>query len=151
GRREASIAEMKRARDLDPLALSANYGLASAFYRAGQYDEAIAEARRIIEIDPNRWHAHRLSGLAYEQKGMYAEATAAFQKAVIVSGTPLALASLGHAYAVVGKRKEAESCIRELKELSQHRYVSPYLIATVYMGLGERDQALQWLVKAYEG
>ena len=57
---------------------------------------------------------------------------------------------LGHAYAMSGKRAEAQKVLAELKELLKGRYVPAYEIAIVYVGLGDKAQALEWLEKAYE-
>ncbi len=60
------------------------------------------------------------------------------------------LGGLGHAYAVSGKRAEAQKVLAELKDLSKRRYVAPFDVALVYAGLGDKAQALEWLGKAYE-
>jgi tetratricopeptide (TPR) repeat protein len=57
---------------------------------------------------------------------------------------------LGHAYAVAGKRQEAIKILDELKELSSQRYIRPYGFAVLYAGLGENEQAFEWLNKALE-
>jgi len=62
----------------------------------------------------------------------------------------VSIASLGHAYATSGKKGEAQKLLDELKTRSKQRYVSPYLIAFPYIGLGDREQALAWLEKGYE-
>ncbi len=59
------------------------------------------------------------------------------------------LAELGHAYALSGKKSEAEKALKELKDLSKRTYVAAYYIAIVYAGLGEKKEALAWLDKAY--
>ncbi|HSO76792.1 MAG TPA: hypothetical protein VLU47_18340, partial [Blastocatellia bacterium] len=91
----------------------------------------------------------RYLGLAYEQKGLYSEAIDQFQQGVKLSGSPLMIALLGHAYAVSGKKVEARRILADLDQQKQ-RYVSPYTIATIYAGLGEKDQAFKWLEKAVE-
>jgi tetratricopeptide (TPR) repeat protein len=88
-------------------------------------------------------------GLAYVQKKMYKEAIAEFQQAANNSNrAPLAITSLGHAFAASGNQVEAQRVLAELKELSQRRYVSPYGIAMIYTALGDKEQAFQWLEKA---
>ncbi len=83
------------------------------------------------------------------QKGMYKEAEEAIKQAIRLSGVDVrAKATLGHAYAVAGKREEALLVLNELKDLSAKRYVSPYFIALIYVGLKEDDQAVAWLQKA---
>jgi hypothetical protein len=85
------------------------------------------------------------------QKKMYHEAIAEFQQAVNTSHrAPQPLVSLGHAYAVSGSRVEAEKVLTELDDLSRVGYVSPYGIAAIYVGLGEKEQAFDWLEKAFE-
>ena len=61
-----------------------------------------------------------------------------------------AVAALGHTYAVAGKRSEARKILEELKEGSKRENVSPYYIAGMHAGLGEKEQAFEWLEKAYE-
>ena len=151
GRNEEAIEEIERARELDPLSLIVNTNVAWAYWFARQYDRAIAQFLKTLEIDPNFGLAHMRLGLAYEQKGMFAEAIAAFRKAMVLSpGTSEIIAALGHAYGVTGRRGEALQMLEELKKLSEQRYVSSYDIAVVYLGLGEKDQALAWLARAYE-
>ena len=60
------------------------------------------------------------------------------------------MAALGHAYAVSGRKKQAQKVLAGLRELSERRHVSPRFIALIYVGLGEKDQAVEWLHKAYE-
>ena len=82
-------------------------------------------------------------------KGMYEEAIAEFQKSIELSDDPVRRAVLGHAYAVAGRRGEAQKVINELKDLSKRRYFPPYYIALIYVGLGDKNQALEWLEKAF--
>jgi tetratricopeptide (TPR) repeat protein len=85
---------------------------------------------------------------------MYAQAIEEFQKGLKVSGSPLMLALLGHAYAASGKTKEARQVISDLHDLSESRetprYVSPYTVAAIYAALNEKDQAFKWLEQASE-
>jgi tetratricopeptide (TPR) repeat protein len=149
GRTEESLAEIKRAQELDPVSLSINTSLGWRLYFARQYDQAIEQYRKTLEMDSNFGRAHFNLGQAYEQKGMYEEAIAEFHKAFNFS-RDRAVAALGHAYAMSGKRREARKVLEELEELSKRRYISPYGIALIYTGLGERDQAFAWLQRACE-
>ena len=151
GRAEEAIAEAKRARDLDPLSLRTNVNLASQLYQAHRYDEAIEQLEKTMELDPNFWVAHWVLGDAYIQKAMYPQATRELQKALALSDRNLAvLASLGYNYAVSGRKAEARETIKELKTLSKDRYVSPFNVAIIWTGLGQEEQAFQWLEKGYE-
>ncbi|HEU4506897.1 MAG TPA: winged helix-turn-helix domain-containing protein, partial [Pyrinomonadaceae bacterium] len=96
---DEAIAEAKRTEELEPLSFVASSHLGWIYYLAGQNDKAIEQCRKILELDPSSFPARRYLGLAYEAKGMYAEAIAEFQTGVKLSGSPLMLALLGHAYA----------------------------------------------------
>jgi len=150
GRTDESLAEMNRARSLDPLSLSMNLSLGWRLYMARRYDEAIPQLLDTLEMDPTYLLAHIILGQAYEQKGLYAKAIVEFQKAASLSpDSPPAVAALAHAYAISGRRPEALKLLAELKAQSPHRYVSPYYLALVYTGLGDRSQALASLQAAY--
>jgi len=124
--------------------------MGATLYYAGRYDEAIDQCRRTIEMDPNFAVAHWHLGLAYEQKQVFDAAIEEFQKAISLSGgSPLMKAALGHAYAKSQKKHEANKILGELNELSKQQYVSPYEVATIYVALGNNEQAFQLLEKAY--
>jgi len=94
--------------------------------------------------------AHLFFGLAYEQEGRFEEAIAEFQKGSSLSaGDPRMPGAIGHAYAVSGRKDQAQNVIAELKQLSKQRYVAPIEIAVIYTGLGDKDQTFEWLEKAY--
>lgn len=147
---DEAIAEAKRTEELEPLSFVASSHLGWIYYLAGQNDKAIEQCRKILELDPSSFPARRYLGLAYEAKGMYAEAISEFQTGVKLSGSPLMLALLGHAYAVAGKKTEAQQILNDLQQLQEQRYVSPYTVAAIYAGLGDQDQAFTWLEKAVE-
>jgi TolB-like protein/Tfp pilus assembly protein PilF len=148
---DEAIAEAKRTEELEPLSFVATSHLGWIYYLSGDNDKAIEQCRRILELDPSSFPARRYLGLAYEAKGMYAEAIAEFQKGVKLSGSPLMLALLGHAYAVAGKKTEAQQVLNDLQQLQSQRYVSPYTVAAIYAGLGDQERSFEWLEKAVEG
>jgi serine/threonine-protein kinase len=149
GRFNEAIAEMKRAQELDPLSLIINADLGDTYFYARQYDKAIEQLRKTIEMDRGFYYAHYELGMAYHMKGSFAEAIAAYKQARQLNKDPRVLALLGHAYAVSGSRDEALGILDQLKEIANQQYVPAYNFATVYAGLGERDQAFQWLEKSY--
>jgi eukaryotic-like serine/threonine-protein kinase len=151
GRHDEGLNEIRRAQELDPLSLPINANIGYVLYFARRYDEAIEQCKKTLDMDANFALTHHRLGLAYEQKGMYRETIAEFQQAVNNSNrSPLAVASLGHAYAVSGNNAEARQVLSEMKALLERRYVSTYGIAIIHVGLGEKEQALQWLAKANE-
>jgi len=151
GRLDDYLAETKRARELEPTSLIINSLVGRAFYYTRQYDQAINELRKTLDMDPNFVSALWYIGWAYEQKSMYTEAIDALQKASRLSGSdPVILGSLGHAYAISGRKSEALRALAELKELAKQRYVAPFDVAVIYVGLGDKDQTFEWLQKALE-
>jgi tetratricopeptide (TPR) repeat protein len=157
GRHVESLAERNRAQELDPLSLSIRTGLARAYYWARRYDESIQHLQQTLEKDPDYADTHWSFGLVYEQQKKLPEAIAAFEKAIDLSrtaefpeGKPEMIAALGHAYAIAGRHNEAQKILDELNRLiAQQRYVSPYSMALIYIGLDNRDEAFNWLERAY--
>jgi serine/threonine-protein kinase len=148
-RPDEAVAEIKRAQELDPLSVMVVTAVGIIFYYARQYDQAIGPLRKAIEMNPNFPPAHRVLGWVCEQQGLSEETIAAFQNAVTTSGRNVSmLADLGRADGLSGEKGEAQKGLDELKSLAQHRYVSPYELALIYTGMGERDQALEKLEEA---
>jgi DNA-binding winged helix-turn-helix (wHTH) protein/TolB-like protein/Tfp pilus assembly protein PilF len=148
---DEAIAEAKRTEELEPFSFVASSHLGWIYYLSGKNDQAIEQCKKILDLDPSSFPARRYLGLAYEAKGMYAEAINEFQTGVKLSGSPLMLALLGHAYAASGKKEEAQQVLTDLEQLQSQRYVSPYTVAAIYVGLGNEEQAFKWLEKAVEG
>jgi serine/threonine protein kinase/TolB-like protein/Flp pilus assembly protein TadD len=150
GRTEEALAEMQRAQALDPRSLIITSSIGLVLYHARRYDQAIEQYRKAIEMDRTFARAHWFLGLAYEQKAMFKEAVTEFQEATRFGISPFTIAALGHAYALSSRKGDAQQMLNQLIAMSKQRYISPYAIATVYLGLGEKEQALAWLEKAYE-
>jgi serine/threonine protein kinase/Flp pilus assembly protein TadD len=151
GRFEEGLAESKQGLELDSLSVEGNLFEGNILYFGHRYDQAIDQLRKTLEMDPNLWFGRMFLGLAYERKGDFPRAVAELQKATkLETSVPWPLAELGHAYALSGKKAEAEQVLRELIDWSRRSYVPPYDIATVYAGLGNKEQALAMLEKAYE-
>jgi len=151
GRSEEAIAEQKRALELDPLSLIINRVLALEFYYARHYDQAVEQEKLTLEMDPNFAFVHLQLGQAYVQKSMYKEGIAECEKELVVSPShPYALAGLGYAYAAGGRSAEARKVMDRLNAISAQKYVPAISRVGVYVGLGDKEQAFEWLGKAYE-
>ncbi len=151
GQHEESVANYRRALKLDPLSLAINMDLGQAFYFARQYDQAIDQLKKTVELDANFLAPRVHLGLAYLQKSMYKEGIAEFEKGLLLSpGNPNVLGQLGYAYAVTGRRGEAQRVRDKLNQLSKQEYVPKKAAAALYLGLGEKDKAFEWLEKGYE-
>jgi DNA-binding winged helix-turn-helix (wHTH) protein/tetratricopeptide (TPR) repeat protein len=151
GRFDEAIARIHRAQELDPLSPVQNSDVGWVLYYARRYDEAIDQLRHAVEMDPEFLQAHVLLGQAYTQKAMYEEAIAEFDKAMELSGKGrLSILLVGHVYAVSGRTSEALATIDKLHALSKQRYFSPYRVALIHAGLGDNDQAFDWLERGYQ-
>jgi len=150
GRTKESLAESKRALEIDPLNLVMNSHLVWHYLFARNYDQAIKQGRQTLDMGEDYW-AHLYLGLAYEQTKRYDEAIVEFKQAINISpASAESTAALGHAYAISGRRNEARQVVTELNESAQRRYVSLGYQAMIYIGLGDKDQALKWLQEAFD-
>jgi serine/threonine protein kinase/tetratricopeptide (TPR) repeat protein len=151
GRFDESMAEINLAQELDPYSLIINANVGFILYHARRYDQAIEHYRNRLEMDPSFWLLHMYLGRALVQIEKYEEAIVEFQEAINLSGRIAEnLSALCYGYAISGRRAEAMKILSELNQLSMQEYVSPYLIAIIYVGLGLSDQAFEWLYKAVE-
>ncbi len=148
GRVEEALAELERARLLDPndLVIKANRGM--IYYFARQPDQAIEELKHVLRVHPDFRTAHWGLGLSYEQKGLYDLALPELQKAAERRSTNT-LASLGHFYGVTGRKKEALEILTELTKRGEKEDVSDYQFALVHIGLGDSQAAMEALEQAY--
>jgi len=147
---DEAIAEGKRAIELDPLSLVVNVELGANLNYARQHDEAIAQLRKTIELDRNWYLAHMVLCQSYDAKGLLPQALAECQKARELNDDPYVLAFMSHAYAVSGKRDEAVKALGQMNESAKQRYVPAYGFAVAHAGLGEKDQAFQWLERSLQ-
>ncbi|MEP7339360.1 MAG: tetratricopeptide repeat protein [Acidobacteriota bacterium] len=145
---EESLAESQRALALDPLDVGINFHLGWNYYNVRHYDQAEAQLKKTLGMNPNHSEARAILGLVYVQQGRYQEALAAIQKSIEQGGGRDIRGQLGPVYAIAGQRDEAQKLLAQLQEEAKHKHVSPYDIAKIYAGLGEKDQAFIWLEKA---
>ena len=150
GRNAEALAEIKLSRELDPLNLRTNALEGLFLIQAGRSDEALARLQKTLELDPDFWLAHTFASSAYIEKGMFAEAIAEARRAKeLFNGSSQPIAFEGYALAKSGKQPEARGLLAALLKLSAHRFVSPYHVALIHNGLGERDETLAWLERGY--
>ena len=146
GRNDEAIVQINRAIELDPLSSLYRDALAGISFSSRQYDLAIKQCENLNGDD-----SAILVGLSYAQKNMYPEAIANLEKGIARSGRETSnLGYLGQVYGLAGRKSDTRKIIGELKERSRHHYVFPSVFANAYLGLGDRDQALMYLERAYE-
>lgn len=151
GRHGEALAQAKTARDLAPVSARINIDVAWALYWTRLYDEARDESRNTLELDPNFAPAYTLLGWASVRKNLLEEAIAEFEKAIDLSGDRTAnQVGIAYARAMAGQRVEALRILDELKNRPKPASVPSYQMAVIYVGLGEKERALESLEKAYE-
>lgn len=151
GRHAEALREKKKALAMDPLSVVLRTDLARMYYFSRDYDQSLEQYLATLDMDPNFGSAHLWLAQVYEQKGLYEEAISSLKTGMhLLSDSTYALAKLGYGYAIAGRCDEARAVLNQLNALSSKRYVSPYDIALVYLGLQENDEALTWLQRALE-
>lgn len=151
GRFDEALAEIGKAKELDPLNLAINTGVGHVLYLSRKYDIAIEQYKRAVDLDPGFMPTHIWFGRPYLEKGMYDEAIRELETAVKLSGEgTLALAMLGHGFASAGRVEDAMGVLSKLEERSKTSYVPSYWIAVVYNGLRDRENVNAWMKRAFE-
>jgi tetratricopeptide (TPR) repeat protein len=147
GRSAEAMAEVEKSKQVDP---SATWLESVVYFQLRDWPHLVESGLREVALNSNDWPAHARLGAGFEGTGKLPEAIAEYQKASDSSnGNFDAIASLGHAYAAIGNRAQAEAILHSLEQKAKDGRASPYLAATVYAGLGDKDKALQLIEQAY--
>lgn len=151
GRADEAWREIQRAQELDPLSLTIATDLGWLSYYQRDYETAVQYLRGALAMDPGFGQAHLALGLTYLRTGDLDDAIGIFEGVNrLSSDSPPALAALGHAYAVAGRRQDSLAVLEKLQAISKQRFVPSYYIAGIYFGLGEHDRTFEWLNRACE-
>jgi TolB-like protein/Flp pilus assembly protein TadD/class 3 adenylate cyclase len=151
GRHEEALSQATQARQLDPVSVLINFLEGAFLYHARRDDDAMVRLQKTLEIDPDCWPAYLFLGKIYMQRGKYSEAIATLTKAKELShGNSETISMVGYVAALSGDMARARAVLDELNSLSTQRYIPPHSIAVVYLGLGQHDETLAWLEKAYQ-
>ncbi len=151
GRTEKALTSIRRALELDPLDSFAYWTASDVYYMSRQYDQAITQLQEALSLFPNDPFLHSRLGWSYVQKGMFTEAFSELDRAVNLFPEETEFSwMLGHAYAVAGKTAQARKILDDLHSLAETQYVLPYGFALIHTGLGEYEEALEWLERAYQ-
>jgi serine/threonine-protein kinase len=151
GKFDEAIAEMRLALDLEPLSLNINACLGQVLFLAGKYDTAIEQLEKTIEMNPAYYDGHGWLGMTYLLTGMYKKAIEKFEECMAFKVIEAKMkAALAYAYAVTGDEGMARDILMRLQDKPDDKKTEPYLIATVYCGLGDVEKAITYLEKAYE-
>jgi TolB-like protein/DNA-binding SARP family transcriptional activator/Tfp pilus assembly protein PilF len=151
GRQGEALAEMDRARELDPAALFLRGATGVRLFMAREYGRAVRQLEPALALGSDALPASQWLGLAYLELGRVDEAIALLEgaRATAVNG-PAVLAALAMAYGAAGREADARAVVQALEARAREGYVPRSWLARSYAALGERERALMWLERAYE-
>ena len=151
GRHVEAIARTKKSQELDPLSLIISVAIGWALYMNRRYEDAIEQLRRTVELEPHYPVTYWILGLLLRKMGRYELAIAEGQKGVkLSSGSSLMSAALAQTFAAAGNEPQAIQILDDLTKLTKQKYVAPYFLAGIHIGLGEDERAMEYLEKSYE-
>ena len=152
GRRDEALIQLDRMATLDLTSRNRTAAEAGIYYHQRDYKTLVDVSRNFIAHGPaDDWPGHYFLAVGYDGLGQYPNAISEYRKAVELShGDTDTIAGLAHAYTAMGNRAEAQKILADFLRQSKTNYVSPYMIATVYAGLGDREKAFVFLEKAYQ-
>ena len=149
GKRDEAIAEITRARELDPVGLPGAVESAAVFYNLRLYDRALAALNDGLTIDSRAAVLSQWLGIVNGGRGDFASAVTAFERAMSLGyNTPATRSFYVHALARAGRRDEAARHLRALE--SDGSVVAPSFLAIAYLGLGDRERAIAHLQAGYQ-
>jgi eukaryotic-like serine/threonine-protein kinase len=150
GRPNEALREILNALEIDPLNPLINTTLGWHYYVARQTDLAIEQLKKTLDFAPNYSPARQLLEACYEQKGLHREAVAEWQKALTLAGNPELAVAIEQDFRTSGYQAVLQDWLDGLQELARREYLSPYEIAQVYARIGNREETLAWLEKAFQ-
>lgn len=148
GRFDEAVEQISKACDLDPLSLIIAVHAGWPFYFARDFESAIRKFRKALDLDDKFIPAHGWLGMALGQQHRYREALDTFSRALEVERVPILTAMLAHAHALAGDREQALALLNDHTATARERYISPYDIAVIHAGLGNKGEAIAHLQAA---
>ncbi len=150
-RGEEALTEMRRALERDPLDPFYNSLTGYVLYASRQFERAREQLQHTIDLDPTFFFAHWFLSLLHAREGRIDEAIAASEKANEFSGgTAITVGDLGKVYALAGRTAEARQLLEELRKRRRSTYVPASAFVFVHGGLGEREEALEWMARGVD-
>jgi tetratricopeptide (TPR) repeat protein len=151
GRNDEAAALIKRAQELDPLSSVIAVNITRMYQLQNNHDASIENSLKIIELDPTFGPAYQYLALSYLKQGRSAEAIGTAEKAVdLTNRSGITLGDLGFVYAATGRRADAIARLKELEEKYTRKEAIGQYIASVYVGLDDKDKAFEWLEKDFQ-
>lgn len=151
GRFEEAIRHYETALEIDPFSLQSNMNLATTYYLRGEHERAENHLMMTLELEPNYIPTHFVLACTYIQQGRLKEAIEEFKYIYRLDDEHyLALGFMGYAHAQAGQRAEAETLLNILQDISLRKYVSPYSMLMIQLGLGRNEHVFELLEQLLE-
>ncbi len=150
-RHAEALKDKEKALSMDPLSVIFRTDVGRMHYFERRYDPALEHYQAALDIDPHFFFVHILLAQAYLQKGMFKPALSALKTAArLTDDSTFALARLAQGYAIAGEQEKARSLLKRLDAMAARKYVAPFEIALIHVGLRDYDEAFAWLQKAFD-
>lgn len=147
---EATV-QMEKARELDPSSLTINIGRGRLFYYSRQYDQALQHFQNIAAVEPNDSGVFFSLYTIYEQKQMYPEAVEAYLKAMSLNNSPPErIEEFRDAFRTSGWNGFLRKQLEDLEKKAKIKMISPFGLASLYVRLGQKEEAFVWFKKTFE-
>ncbi len=151
GRFEESAVYYNKALELDPFSLQIHVNVATNYFLTGEYEHAICHLEKTLELEPDYMPTHFVLGCTYIEQGELTKAIDEFKRIYKLDHEAyMALGFMGYAHALAGQRAEAKNLLNILKDISVRKYVSPYSMAVIHLGLGQKKPVFEILEQLYE-
>jgi len=143
GRHKEAISEAKKALELDPLSAVMLRGLGIVYFRAREYDNALEKLEAALDFNPESTPNHLFLFLTYQKKKMYRESISALEERLSLTGYKELAKLIEKTYGESGYNEA-------LRQVVHQPLRNPYIKATLFSIIGEREQAIEWIERAYE-
>jgi eukaryotic-like serine/threonine-protein kinase len=150
GRVEEALVEGHIALELNPTSVSTRRSIGHMYLYARRYEQAEHHLARAAAMNPESEETYRVLGLTLAHASELDAAERTLREAMELPGAgTYTLATLGYVLARAGKRADAEGLLGQLHVVARHDYVSPVSFATLHLGLGDREESLDWIERAH--
>jgi tetratricopeptide (TPR) repeat protein/tRNA A-37 threonylcarbamoyl transferase component Bud32 len=148
---EEALEYARKAHEIDPLTPIIHAGIGVVHHYRGELHDAARLFAQVIDTNPSFGPAHYYLGLTFEQLGAYEKAVASFEIAdAMMARSTLLLGALGHCHAVAGRVELAREILARLEKQAEERYISPFAVMLIHLGIGDTDEVLRWLERALD-
>ncbi len=149
GRPAEALAEARHAVELDTLSAASTGEFARALLANDRCDEALRQLKALASVRPPLLRASSVAAQCYARKQMWPQAIAEMRR-ISANGSPHAQSLLGYMLARGGHTDEAKTMLSGLLERSASISGRAFDVATLYAGLGDKNQAIRWLDKSID-